>query len=526
MDVTSLISGLEDFDKIRPPAYRVALKLESLQNICRMDVVSARHIEAAFDLGGRAKRGRDSILSKEQVTQRLNGMFRSASPEFADRSTAEPTEKLCSLIFRMFDRNQLGQVRAISLHLALICLSAETLLRKYGALACAAASASGSINRSSLRSVLEDVDQVPALIQEEGVFGAVEEAVESCFHGVLTSTIGRGHVSSWLQSEPRLLQWLPVLYRQFISQKVVHAVRCHICKIFPINGLRYRCVKCVKVHVCQSCFLSERHTRKHKSHHPVIEFCTQPTWRESFSSIVHRARHFLLPRRYTQRGADGAKSLTSEEAKDSHEMAPPLRLAAAPEECGSTASAVGVSHDYSIKPRSSSTKAQQTDEMLPEQLEVSTLLTEVRDLHRDKRLLEEQLQVWRLTVQSEQGILKERCTEMEVTLETVQEHNIRLQATLIQTLNKLERQQQPANDVSRDQNELEHTENTGKENMTPSSDLEMCVVEDINEEFIMKTNDEWGEKDKSPPTTINQDIAWLHDIHDEEANCAGGGGYV
>ncbi|XP_019714979.1 dystrotelin-like [Hippocampus comes] len=104
MDVTSLISGLEDFDKIRPPAYRVALKLESLQNICRMDVVSARHIEAAFDLGGRAKRGRDSILSKEQVTQRLNGMFRSASPEFADRSTAEPTEKLCSLIFRMFDR--------------------------------------------------------------------------------------------------------------------------------------------------------------------------------------------------------------------------------------------------------------------------------------------------------------------------------------------------------------------------------------------------------------------------------------
>lgn len=141
MFVCFQVSGLEDFDKIRPPAYRVALKLESLQNICRsgfssflfyisclarwrlllnfkslvplrnaivivlpVDVVSARHIEAAFDLGGRAKRGRDSVLSKEQVTQRLNEMFRSASPEFADRSTVEPTEKLCSLIFRMFDR--------------------------------------------------------------------------------------------------------------------------------------------------------------------------------------------------------------------------------------------------------------------------------------------------------------------------------------------------------------------------------------------------------------------------------------
>lgn len=29
-------------------------------------------------------------------------------------------------------------------------------------------------------------------------------------------------------------------------------------------------------------------------------------------------------------------------------------------------------------------------------------------------------------------MLKERCAEMEVTMETVQEHNIRLQATLIQ----------------------------------------------------------------------------------------------
>lgn len=38
---------------------------------------------------------------------------------------------------------------------------------------------------------------------------------------------------------------------------------------------RYRCVKCVNVHVCQSCFLTDRQTRKHKRHHSVLEFCTQ-----------------------------------------------------------------------------------------------------------------------------------------------------------------------------------------------------------------------------------------------------------
>lgn len=34
-------------------------------------------------------------------------------------------------------------------------------------------------------------------------------------------------------------------------------------------------MRCVNVHVCQSCFLSDKHTRKHKLHHPVLEFCTQ-----------------------------------------------------------------------------------------------------------------------------------------------------------------------------------------------------------------------------------------------------------
>lgn len=48
------------------------------------------------------------------------------------------------------------------------------------------------------------------------------------------------------------------------------------------------------------------------------------------------------------------------------------------------------------------------------------------------RLLEQQLQAWRLTVQSEQGILEDRCSEMEVTMETLKEHNLCLQGMLTQ----------------------------------------------------------------------------------------------
>lgn len=48
------------------------------------------------------------------------------------------------------------------------------------------------------------------------------------------------------------------------------------------------------------------------------------------------------------------------------------------------------------------------------------------------RLLEQQLQAWRLTVQSEQGILEDRCSEMEVTMETLRKQNVCLQGMLTQ----------------------------------------------------------------------------------------------
>lgn len=40
--------------------------------------------------------------------------------------------------------------------------------------------------------------------------------------------------------------------------------------------------------------------------------------------------------------------------------------------------------------------------------------------------------MWRLTVQSEHGMLEDRCAEMEVTMETLRGHNLRLQGMLTQ----------------------------------------------------------------------------------------------
>ncbi|XP_061760630.1 dystrotelin [Nerophis ophidion] len=490
------VDGLEGLDQIGPSVYRVAMKLQSLQNICHMDVVLLQHITAALNLGSTPMR--ECMLSKQEVTQNLKRMFCNTSVELSSHVMLEASEQICSLMFRMFDRNESGQIATLSLYVALLCLSAETLLLKYRGLVCAATNDSGSISRSSLRAVLEDVSQVPAVVQEEGMFGDVDEAIKSCFHGVLTHTVRREHVSSWLQSEPHLLLWLPVLFRLSVSQKVVHNVRCHICKTFPISGLRYRCMRCVNFHLCQSCFLSERHTRKHKSHHPVTEFCTQPTWQESLSYMARCAGHFLSPRRFSQRGTDRSRGLQGNQR--SHL---PPHWTNTTEECKSR-----TSNDSSVHPHSSSSISLQTEDMLIEQSEVSTLLAEVRDLNRDKRLLEEEMKVWRLAVQSEHSVLEERCTEMEITMEAVREHNCHLQVMLTHAQIKKEANYVPQQD------KMETIEK-----MLTSSEADRGTDTDLKKEFLLKTDNQWSENEETIST--NQKIPWSHDIHYEEAESAG-----
>ncbi|XP_047195022.1 dystrotelin isoform X2 [Hippoglossus stenolepis] len=496
---------IEGLNEIRPSIYRVAMKLLSLQRLCHLHVVYVRHVMAAFSsLDGTGQQ--DVRLSRQEVTRALSRMFDSASQEVLDHVI----EETCDVILRLFDGSEAASVSAVSLQAALVALSADALLAKYRALVRLCENPSGSISRSGLRSLLYDLRQVPAAVQEEVVFGAVEEAVRSCFNGVLTPTVSAKHLMSWLQNEPRLLLWLPTLYRLCVSQNVSHMVRCHTCKTFPITGLRYRCLKCVNVHVCQSCFLSQRQTRKHKPPHPVLEFCTQPTWRESLSSLVRSARHTLLPRRYTQREAD-RRVLMWAEPGETQNRAPP------PSDASPSLDETAVRHS------SCSSKALQTDEVTADDITVvymfvccvifvcvdfQTLTTDVRNLQRDKWLLEQEMQAWRLTVQSEHSILEDRCSEMEVTMETLRQQNVRLQILLAQTLNKTD-DQQHASDTP---HASADTEKTGRDDIT--SDTEINSEED--KEHVM---DEWSEDEsQTPPPTIHQGVSPAHEGHCEEGS--------
>ncbi|XP_056157513.1 dystrotelin [Lampris incognitus] len=467
MCCVSVLSA-EGLNRVRPAVYRAAMKLQSLQRLCELHVVSLTQLLPALPspIGGW---NQDVCLSREEVTRALNRMFHSVSQEVPGQVTLEAPQQTCNLIYKLYDRDNRGVVSGRSLKTALIALCADTLSAKHRALVSVAERSSkerGVVSRSSMRVLLQDLSQVPSAVQEECIFGCVDAAVTSCFRSVLTPSVCGDHVLSWLQSEPRLLLWLSTVYRLSVSQNVTHAVRCHACSTSPITGLRYRCMKCVNVHLCQSCFLADRQTKKHKNTHPVMEYCSQPSWRESLASLASNARYTLLPRRYRRREVVRRRGLTCEESAEFHISSTPVLdspVLDSPDthrpghpDFRTPSHEAPPAPSLCSPPSTLQSKALQTEEDAPtlQQTRQRGLLKEVRDLQKDKWLLEQEFQAWRVTVQSEQGVLEDRCSEMEVTMEMLRQQNLQLHDMLTQTqmLSRTETQQhnnniQPANNT-------------------------------------------------------------------------------
>ncbi|XP_037392263.1 dystrotelin isoform X2 [Pygocentrus nattereri] len=435
----------EGLNEVRPAVYRAALKLRSLQKLCQMHLVSLRDLRPILRAVGGS--GDPTVsLSQQNLRQSLEQLFHGILEELPEQAVSEATEQTTRLLFKLYDREETGYVLLRSVEAALVVLSGDTLSAKHRALFQLAVSCSArqgiensSVSRSGLRVLLNDLSQVPAVVQENHVFGHTETAVRSCFNGVISASVGEEHLVSWLQSEPRLLLWLSTLYRLSVSEAVLHRVRCHACKAFPISGLRYRCLKCLNVHLCQNCFLTETHTRKHKPHHPVLEYCTQPSWKESMTSLASSARHTLLPRRYTRREVERRALRARSDIEPQHSTYFPVQPQ---QQCASDPGGLPPPPPPDSPPLQMKveSKALQTDEPDAQPQRKTSLLQKdlsitqkaMKDLQRDKWLLEREFQVWKVATQSEHDSLEDRCAELEATMGALNHHNRQLEEELEQ----------------------------------------------------------------------------------------------
>ncbi|KAL6456028.1 hypothetical protein MHYP_G00358790 [Metynnis hypsauchen] len=418
------LDGIEGLNEVRPAVYRAALKLRSLQKLCQMHLVSLRDLRPILRAVGGS--GDPTVsLSQQNLRQSLEQLFHGILQELPEQAVSEATEQTTRLLFKLYDREETGYVLLRSVEAALVVLSGDTLSAKHRALFQLAVSCSStrqgtensSVSRSGLRVLLNDLSQV------------------------ISASVGEEHLVSWLQSEPRLLLWLSTLYRLSVSEAVLHRVRCHACKAFPISGLRYRCLKCLNVHLCQNCFLTETHTRKHKPYHPVLEYCTQPSWKESMTSLASSARHTLLPRRYTRREVERRALRARSDIEPQHSAYVPVQPQ---QQCASDPGGLPPppppppdSPPLQMKVES---KALQTDEPDAQPQRKTSLLQKdlsitqkaMKDLQRDKWLLEREFQVWKVATQSEHDSLEDRCAELEATMDALNHHNRQLEEELEQ----------------------------------------------------------------------------------------------
>ncbi|KFP88587.1 Dystrotelin, partial [Apaloderma vittatum] len=165
----------------------------------------------------------------QQISGMLTKMFERARLEKPGQVDPRAAEFTLSLLAAMYDRSGTGYIKTKSAAAALIALSGDILLAKYRAFFQLYAVPDGKeafITRSALRSLLTDLNQIPAIVGESCTLSCVEIATHSCFHGVLNSAIVEEKFLSWLRSEPAVLLWLPTCYRLSATEMVSHQARC------------------------------------------------------------------------------------------------------------------------------------------------------------------------------------------------------------------------------------------------------------------------------------------------------------
>ncbi|NWH30618.1 DYTN protein, partial [Chloropsis hardwickii] len=156
-------------------------------------------------------------------------LFQRARLEKPGQVDPRAAEFTLGLLIAMYDRSGAGYVKTRSAAAPLVSLSGDTLLAKYRAFFQLYAVPGGKetvITRSALRSLLTDLNQIPAIVGEGCTLSCVEISIHDCFHGVLNAAIVEEQFLSWLRSEPAVLLWPPTVYRLSATEMVSHQARC------------------------------------------------------------------------------------------------------------------------------------------------------------------------------------------------------------------------------------------------------------------------------------------------------------
>ncbi|XP_061510177.1 dystrophin isoform X2 [Anopheles gambiae] len=303
-EMIELMKSLADLNEVRFSAYRTALKLRTVQKKLAFDRLNMSVAIEIFDRYG-LRAQNDKLIDIPDMTTILNSLYTTLEP--IDRAVM--LDLAINWVLNVYDSQRTGQIRVLSFKVGLILLCRGHLEEKYRYLFRLIADLEKKVDQRKMGLLLHDCIQVPRQLGEVAAFGGsnIEPSVRSCFelaggvnqNGELTETaIEAQHFLSWLQHEPQSIVWLPVLHRLVAAETAKHQAKCNICKEYPIEGFRYRCLKCFNFDMCQKCFFTGRSTKNHKLSHPMHEYCTTATSTEDVRDFTRALRNKFKSRKY------------------------------------------------------------------------------------------------------------------------------------------------------------------------------------------------------------------------------------
>ncbi|ESN95567.1 hypothetical protein HELRODRAFT_102569 [Helobdella robusta] len=208
-------------------------------------------------------------------------------------------------LLNVFDSARMGSIDVSSFKTGLVMLCGSSMEEKYRY---NTQSSMLKLSRRQLAHLLHDVMMIPKQIGEAGAFGGTnsQPSVNSCFEMKQNQQQPQQQITeqqflNWTRLEPQSIVWVAVLHRLTLSEGASHHVKCHVCKKFPIKGLRYRCLKCFSLDMCQNCFFSGKTAKSHKLNHPMQEYSSETTSHEDVKDFTKIIRNKFRSKRYFQR---------------------------------------------------------------------------------------------------------------------------------------------------------------------------------------------------------------------------------
>lgn len=282
-EMTRILEELQKYNTIKYAAYRTAEKLRHLITALRLNLIRWTLVDKALAENRYFSAYGTETLNCYRLEAILFTLCEMGQTDMAcTGQSAVHAELILNLILNMFDTDRKEGVPLLITAIVLGILCSGRLLEKYKYICHHFIDKTNFLMKKHIQIILQTLAKIPEFLGEKLSFGThlVLPALESCCQQ--NCGLSEEGFLEWLFREPQTLVWMPTFARLKASELVIHPVRCSVCKLYPIVGLRYCCLHCLKYDCCQNCFFRGRISKGHKLTHQMREYC-QPTssWEET-----------------------------------------------------------------------------------------------------------------------------------------------------------------------------------------------------------------------------------------------------